>query len=114
MDPPTEAEVMWALEKARPVQGGIPYLHEVQRNHVRIVVEPVSDYIDPPRVMPLVGPVQVHHAKYKCLVYFSETTRVGWPIPYSTTDDECQEVVYVDHTHLHAVGKLDYGPGSNY
>ena len=118
LDPPSEDEVMRALEKARPVQGGIPWLHEVQRNHVRIVSElmPHGDYIDPPRVMPLVGPVQVHHVKYKCIVYYTEVTHIGWPVPYTTTDEECQEVVYIDHTHLHAVGVTpsDYGPGSNY
>ncbi len=115
LDPPSEDEVMRTLESARPVQGGIPWLHEVQRNHVRIVTEPVADWIDPqPRQLPLVGPVQLHHVKYKCIVYYSETTRVGWPIPYTTTDEECQEVVYIDHSHLHMVGKVDTGPGSNY
>jgi hypothetical protein len=87
----------------------------VQRNHVRIISELYSDYIDKqPRVMPLVGPVQVHHVKYKCTVYYTEITHVGWPVPYTTTDEECEETVYIDHTHLHAVGKLDYGPGSHY
>ncbi len=105
---------MRALESARPVQGGIPWLYEVCRNHVRIVSEPISDYVDPPRVFPLVGPAQVHHVKYKCTVYYIETTHVGWPVPYTTTDEECQEVVYIDHTHLHMVGKVDPGPGSNY
>lgn len=105
---------MRALEKARPVQGGIPWLHEIARNHVRIVVEPMADFVDPPRVMPLVGPVQVHHVKFKCIVYYTEVTHVGWPVPYTTTDEECQEVVYIDHTHLHMVGKVDCGPGSNY
>jgi hypothetical protein len=115
LDPPSEDEVMRKLEEARPVQGGVPWLHEVARSHVRIVVEPIADYIDKePRVLPLVGPVQLHHVKYKCIVYFTETTHVGWPLPYTTTDEECQEVVYIDHSHLHMVGKLDFGPGSNY
>ena len=52
---------MRALEKANPIQGGLPFLHEIQRNNVRIVVEPIADYIDPPRVYPLVGPAQLHH-----------------------------------------------------
>ncbi len=37
LDPPSDDEVMRALEKARPVQGGIPFLSEKQRNNVRIV-----------------------------------------------------------------------------
>jgi len=114
LDPPSEDEVMRALEKARGVQGGWPFLHETQRNNVRIVVEPISDYIDPVRVYPLVGPAQLHHVHYKCTVYFTEVTRVGWPIPYTTTVEEAQEVVYIDHDHLHMVGNVDPGPGSNY
>jgi hypothetical protein len=114
LDPPSDDEVMRALEKARPIQGGLPFLFEVQRNNVRIVVEPLSDYVDPVRVMPLVGPVQLHHAHYKCIVYFTEVTRVGWPIPYTNTAEDAQEVVHIDHDHLHMVGNVDPGPGSNY
>jgi hypothetical protein len=114
MDPPSEDEVMRALEDARRVQGGFPLLHEVQRNNVRIVVEPISDSIDPPRVYPLVGPAQLHHAHYKCTVYFTEVTRVGWPFPHTLTDEEAQEVLYIDHDHLHMVGNLDPGPGTGY
>jgi len=114
LDPPSEDEVMRALEKAKPVQGGLPLMHEIQRNNVRIVVEPIADYCDKPRVFPLVGPAILHHAHYKCIVYFSEVTRVGWPIPYTTTDEDAQEVIYIDHDHLHMVGNVDPGPGSNY
>jgi len=114
LDPPSEDEIIRALEEARPVEGGIPLLHEVQRNNVRIVVEPIADYVDPVRVYPLIGPAQLHHAHYKCIIYFSETTRTGWPIPYTFTDEDTQEVIYIDHNHLHMVGNVDGGPGSNY
>ena len=114
LDPPSDDEVMRALEDARSVQGGLPLLHEVQRNNVRIVVEPIADYVDPPRVYPLIGPAQQHHAHYKCTVYFTEVTRVGWPIPYTTVDEDTQEVIYIDHNHLHMVGNVDCGPGGSY
>ena len=114
LDPPSDDEVMRALEKANPVQGGLPFLHEIQRNNVRIVVEPIADYLDPPRVYPLVGPAQLHHCHYKCTVYYTEVTRVGWPIPYTNTAEDAQEVLYIDHDHLHMVGNVDPGPGSNY
>ena len=114
MDTPSDDEVMRALEKARAVQGGFPFLHEVHRDHVRIVCEPVADYVDPPRVVPLIGPAQLHHAHYKCIVYFTETRREGWPIPYTTVDEDTQEVVYVDHDHFHMVGNVDPGQGSGY
>ena len=77
LDPPSDDEVVRAWERANPIQGGYPFLHEVQRNNVRIVKEKIADYVDPPRVVPLLGPVQLHHAHYKCTVYYSETTRVG-------------------------------------
>ncbi len=114
LDPPSEDEVMRKLEEARPIQGGLPLLYETQRNNVRIVVEPIADYLDPVRVYPLVGPAQLHHCHYKCIVYFTEVTWVGWPVPYKTVDEDAQEVIYIDHDHLHQVGNVSYGPGSNY
>ena len=114
LDPPSQDEIMRALEKARPVQGGLPFLYELQRNNVRLVVEPISDYVDPPREYPLLGPAQLHHAHYKCTIYFSETTRVGWPIPYTTVNEDAQEVVYIDHNHLHMVGNVSGGPGADF
>jgi len=107
LDPPTPDEVIRALEKARPIQGGVPLLHEVQRNNVRMVIEPIADYVDPPRVYPLIGPAQLHHAHYKCTIYFTETTRVGWPLPYTTVDEDASEVIYIDHNHFHMVGNVE-------
>jgi len=114
LDPPSEDEIMRALEKAKPIEGGLPFLHEVQRNNVRIVIEPIADYVDPVRVIPNIGPAQLHHAHYKCIIHYSEKTRVGWPIPYTIHDEEAQEVVYIDHDHFHMVGNVTGGPGSNY
>ena len=58
LDPPSDDEVMRTFERAIPQQGGIPFLYECQRNNVRIVKEKIADYIDPPRVFPLIGPAQ--------------------------------------------------------
>jgi len=113
LDPPSEDEIVRALEKAHPLEGGIPFLHTQQRDNVRIVVEPIADYIDPPRVYPLIGPAQLHHCHYKCIIYYTAVTRVGWPIPYTTNDDS-QEVIYIDHNHLHMVGNVDTGPGAEF
>jgi len=106
IDRPSDDEVIQALNKSHPIAGGLPFLHEMQRNDVRIVKEKIADYLDPPRVMPLVGPVQLHHAHYKCTVYFTEVTRVGWPVPHTLKDEEVVEVVYIDHNHLHRVGNM--------
>jgi hypothetical protein len=109
LDAPSDDEVMRALERARPLEGGLPLLHEVQRNNVRIVKQKISDYVDPPRFVPTIGPAQLHHAHYKCTIYFTEVTHVGWPVPYTTTDEEAVEVVYIDHNHFHMVGNPDPG-----
>jgi len=106
LDPPSDDEVMRAMEKARPVEGGIPLLWTKNRNNVRILKEKCADYVDPPRVYPLVGPAQLHHAHYKCTVYFEEVTRVGWPVPHTLVDEDAREVIYIDHCHLHMVGNV--------
>ena len=110
LDAPSDDEVMRALEKARPVQGGIPFLWERQRNNVYITKDLISEYVDPPRFYPLVGPAQQHHAHYKCTIYYSERTYVGWPLPHTIEDEDSREVIYIDHNHLHMVGDVDGGP----
>lgn len=107
LDPPSDDEVMHALEQARPIQGGIPLIYETERNNVRIIKEKISDYIDPPRFYPLIGPAQLHHAHYKCTIYFAEKTTVGYPVPHTLHDREAVEVVYIDHNHFHMVGDVE-------
>ncbi len=114
LDEPSDDQVMRALERARPTQGGLPLLHEVQRNNVRIVKEKIADYVDPPRVVPLIGPVQLHHVHFKCTVYFTEVTRVGWPVPYTTRNEDAMEVIYIDNNHFHMVGDPDFGMSATY
>jgi hypothetical protein len=110
LDPPSDDEVVRALEKARPTQGGVPFLYEHQRNNIRIVKELCADYVDPPRFYPLVGPAQLHHAHYKCTIYYTDRQIVGWPKPHTLTD-ESVEVVYIDHNHLHMVGDVQMNCG---
>jgi hypothetical protein len=114
LDPPSDDEVMRALEKARPVEGGVPMLYERSRNNVRIVKYKISDYVDPPRHYPLVGPAQQHHAHYKCVIYWEDTRRIGWPVPHTIRDEDTEEVIYIDHNHLHMVGNVDTGAGAHF
>ena len=107
LDPPSDDEVMHALETARPVEGGVPLIWEKQRNNVRIIKEKIADYIDPPRVIPLIGPAQLHHVHYKCTVYFDEKKTIGYPVPHTLHDREAIEVVYIDHNHFHMVGDVE-------
>jgi hypothetical protein len=114
LDPPSDDEIMRALERAHPLKGGLPMMHEVQRLNCRIVKEKISDYVDPPRFYPLMGPAQLHHAHYKCTIYYTEITRVGWPLPHTLRDEDAREVIYVDHNHFHMVGNVDTGPQADF
>jgi hypothetical protein len=107
LDPPSQDEIWRALVENQHLEGGLPFLWERQLNNVRMTIEPIADYIDPPRVYPIIGPAQLHHAHYKCTIYFTEVTRVGWPVPYTTVDEDASEVIYLDHNHFHMVGNVD-------
>jgi hypothetical protein len=66
----------------------------ISAHDVRIVVEPIADYTDPPRYIPeLLYPALMHHAQYKCTINY-----------LTDADVEEQLVVYIDHDHLHPVG----------
>ena len=114
LDPPSDDEVMRALERADSVQGGVPFLHEHQRNNVQIIKEKIADYIDPPRVFPLIGPAQLHHAHYKCTVYFTDRKIVGYPTPHTLVDEDAVEVIYIDHNHFHMAGNPDLGENNTH
>ncbi|GHT27033.1 hypothetical protein FACS18942_05600 [Planctomycetales bacterium] len=107
LDPPSDDQCIRQLEKIRPVSGAVPGMETSFRNVKGITKELIADYVDPPRVMPLTGPVQVHHAHYKVTIYFEEQTNVGWPIPYTIKNEDAVEVFYIDMDHLHRVSSTD-------
>ena len=108
-----EIEAVGGVAYLASLTEGLPF-RPVIEEYIRIVKDKIADYVDPPRVVPLIGPVQLHHCHYKCTIYYSETTRVGWPIPHTLVDEDCQEVIYIDHNHFHMVGNINPGPSSNY
>ena len=107
LDPPSDDEVLQALEKSPSTRGGIPLAFEKHRNNLKIVKEKIADYVDPPRFVPLIGMAKLHHAHYKCTLYLSERTNNGWPAPYTLEEKAASEVIYIDHNHFHIV---DNGP----
>ena len=104
LDEPSDDQIARMLEKVRPVSGGVPGLETTYRNVKGIEKHKISDYVDPPRVVPMIGPAQLHHVHFKCIVYFEEVTQVGWPIPYQIKKDDAMEVLYIDLDHFHRVG----------
>lgn len=97
IDPPSADQVMRTLPDS--TSGGWAFLAETNRNNVRMVVEPIVDRLDECRFIPLVGPARLHHCHYKCTVYFTETKRSYWPVPFTFTDQR-EDVVYIDNDHL--------------
>jgi len=106
MDSPSADEIMRALPDT--TSGGLPFFAETSRNNIKLIVEPIVDRLDECRFYPLVGPARKHSCHYKCTVFFRETKRSYWPVPFTHHDDR-QEVVYIDHDHLIRCA----GPASN-
>ena len=74
IDPPSPDDIVRALTQAglKPAPG------------VRMILEPISDYVDPPEHARTNGIALRHHSNYKCVL----------------TSDAGSKIVYVDHTHL--------------
>ena len=65
-----------------------------------IVKNRLVDKIDPPRFFPLVGPAQLHHCHWECVIYYTETIQSDYPFPQYTKKPRVQ-VMYIDKDHLH-------------
>lgn len=96
-DAPSDREVLRAMPKAAR---GIPYIYEEFYDDIIIVKNRLVDKIDPPRFFPLVGPAQLHHCHWECVVYYTETVQSDYPFPQFTKRNRVQ-VIYIDKDHLH-------------
>jgi len=97
LDPPTPDHVVRSLPDPRP--GGVPFLAETQWNNMKFVVTPIVDEVSECRFFPMAGPARLHKCHYKCTVFFEETKRSHWPVPFTFTEQR-EEVVYIDKNHL--------------
>jgi hypothetical protein len=104
-DPPSDQEVLRAMPR---VARGVPYVYEQFRDDIIIVKNRLVDKIDPPRFFPLVGPAQLHHCHWECVVYYTETIQSDYPFP-SYTKRQRVQVLYIDKDHLH----LYVGPNAD-
>jgi hypothetical protein len=96
-DPPSDAEILRAMPR---VARGVPYIYEEFRDDIVIVKNRLVDKIDPPRFFPLVGPAQLHHCHWECVIYYTETIQSDYPFPQFTKKNRVQ-VMYIDKDHLH-------------
>jgi hypothetical protein len=96
-DAPSDAEVLRAIPR---VPRGVPYIYETFRDNVVIVKNRLVDKIDPPRFFPLVGPAQLHHCHWECVVYYDELVQSDYPFPVYLKRPRIQ-VFYIDKDHLH-------------
>jgi hypothetical protein len=96
-DPPSDLEILRAIPR---VARGVPYVYEQFRDECKFVKNRLVDKIDPPRFFPLVGPAQLHHCHWECVVYYTETIQSDYPFPCYTKKNRVQ-VVYIDKDHLH-------------
>lgn len=96
-DPPSDQEVLRAMPR---VPRGVPYVYETFRDDIVIVKNRLVDKIDPPRFFPLVGPAQLHHCHWECIIYYTETVQSDYPFPTKVKKQRTQ-VIYIDKDHLH-------------
>jgi hypothetical protein len=96
-DPPSDREILRAMPR---VARGVPYVYEQFREDVVFVKNRIVDKIDPPRFFPLVGPAQLHHCHWECVIYYTETIQSDYPFACYTKKQRVQ-VVYIDKDHLH-------------
>jgi hypothetical protein len=96
-DPPSDQEVLRAMPR---VARGAAYLYEEFRDDIVIVKNRLVDKIDPPRFFPLVGPAQLHHCHWECVIYYTETIQSDYPFP-TYIKRQRVEVIYIDKDHLH-------------
>ena len=75
LDPPTPEQITHAL--------GAAGLLKEQFVNMRMIIEPISDYVDPPKFSVASGRYQWHHAHYKCVIIADNGART----------------VYIDHRH---------------
>jgi hypothetical protein len=96
-DAPSDQEVLRAMPR---VARGVPYIYEEFRDDIVIVKNKLVDKIDPPRFFPLVGPAQLHHCHWECVIYYTQTIQSDYPFPVYKKKQRV-EVIYIDKDHLH-------------
>src|SRR3569623_1700416 len=73
LDPPTPEQITQAVQAAGVLKEQVV--------NMRMVIEPISEYVDPPNFSVVNGRYQWHHAHYKCMII----------------TDNGAKTIYIDH-----------------
>jgi hypothetical protein len=96
-DPPSDEEILRAMRREAP---GIPGICEVLHDDIVIVKNRLVDKIEPPRFFALIGPAQLHHCHWECIVHYTESIKLECPFPMCVRKPRA-EVIYFDKDYLH-------------
>lgn len=101
VDPPTLGEVLRASTDTPAFARTADWLRK-HEGRLEVMEEVIADYVDPPRVVPWLGPAQLHHVHYRVTI--------------SAEDDGSVEVVTVDHSHYYMIPTVTIrsGPASSH
>jgi hypothetical protein len=69
-----------------------------KRDQVQMMAEQLTDWIDPPRIYPMIGPAQMRHVHWKCILYYPQPEQENGRtfLRYRSG-----ETVYLDSDYLH-------------
>ena len=101
-DPPSDQEVLRAMPR---VPRGVPWVYETFRDDIVIVKNRLVDKIDPPRFFPLVGPAQLHHCHWECVIYYTETGRTGGAYLQDVNGDNILDWVALNDPRVYEEGR---------
>ena len=99
MDSLSAEDVIHLLDQQRQLNGALAKFFEEHPEGIRMVKAKRRDCIDPPRVVAVIGPAELHHARFACTVNISPTaglTLGEGPRSKTTT-------IEIEVRHLHLV-----------
>lgn len=98
MDSLSAEDVIHLLDQQRQLNGALAKFFEEHPEGTRIVKAKRRDCIDPPRVVAVLGPAELHHARFACTVDISPTA--GLTLGEGPRSKTATMEIEVRHLHL--------------
>ena len=99
LDEPSEDEILSNLERR---DNRCWLVKTVERTGVKARFVITRDILDPPRIFPLIGPAELHHRKYACVVESKRGILLCGTIKLTLPNS--RETIAIDHDHFHMLG----------